>query len=99
MSANINTLLSNENVSKTKLQELNELFMLLKEEKLKYIETDIFLNTILESATCKYGIKDILGVKIRDIILRGELMNVLRIKEEISSSEITLLGKYIILIF
>ncbi|GLV34015.1 hypothetical protein CBL_11102 [Carabus blaptoides fortunei] len=65
--------------------------MLLKEEKLKYVETDIFLDTILESVTSNYGIKNILGVKIRDIILRGELINDLRVKEDISNSEISLL--------
>lgn len=69
---------SSSNISNNRLQEINDLYMLLKTEKSKFNKNNVFLDLILESAKTKYGIVELLATKITDIILRGELIETIK---------------------
>lgn len=69
---------SSSNISNNRTQEINDLYMLLKTEKLRFIKNNFFLDLIVESTNTKFGIVELLGVKITDIILRGELIETIK---------------------
>lgn len=71
-----------QNVSKSKIEELEYLCARFQQEKIKSIKNHIFNDVAFEATGDKNnGVKNILRVKVNDIVLRHNLVNDLTSKE------------------